>query len=157
MKMLTLTNVVEYIHLVMKLRYFQTSDAWLGPHEIVYVSYPIKKSFMTLRVFPVITPLFTWVMLFHKIIYIPSADYISPLNSPGDCLPMYTYKWTWVQQLTGTFNGRLRPKLLLLILILLLLLLLLLLYCRPRWSRGNVLASRSKVRGFKPSRGRWIF
>ena len=22
--------------------------------------------------------------------------------------------------------------------------------CRPRWSRGNVLASRSKVRGFKP-------
>ena len=26
--------------------------------------------------------------------------------------------------------------------------------CRPR---GNVLASRSKVRGFKPDRGRWIF
>ena len=23
--------------------------------------------------------------------------------------------------------------------------------CRPRWSRGNVLASRSKVHGFKPS------
>ena len=28
---------------------------------------------------------------------------------------------------------------------------------RPRWSRGNVLASRSKVRGFKPSWGRWTF
>ena len=28
---------------------------------------------------------------------------------------------------------------------------------RPRWSRGNVLASRSKVRGFKPGWGRWIF
>ena len=25
-----------------------------------------------------------------------------------------------------------------------------------RWSRGNVLASRSKVRGFKPDWGRWI-
>ena len=29
--------------------------------------------------------------------------------------------------------------------------------CRPRWSRGNVLASRSKVRGFKSGWGRWIF
>ena len=29
--------------------------------------------------------------------------------------------------------------------------------CRPRWSRGNVLASRSKVRMFKPGWGRWIF
>ena len=28
---------------------------------------------------------------------------------------------------------------------------------RPRWSRGNVLASRSKIRGFKPGWGRWIF
>ena len=28
---------------------------------------------------------------------------------------------------------------------------------RPRWSRGKVLASRSKVRGFKPGWGRWIF
>ena len=28
---------------------------------------------------------------------------------------------------------------------------------RPRWSRGNVLASRSKVRGFKPGWGRSIF
>ena len=27
----------------------------------------------------------------------------------------------------------------------------------PRWSRGNVLASSSKVRGFKPGWGRWIF
>ena len=25
------------------------------------------------------------------------------------------------------------------------------------WSRGNMLASRSKVRGFKPGWGRWIF
>ena len=25
------------------------------------------------------------------------------------------------------------------------------------WPRGNVLHSRSKVRGFKPGRGRWIF
>ena len=24
-------------------------------------------------------------------------------------------------------------------------------HCRPRWSRGNVLASRSKVREFKPT------
>ena len=31
------------------------------------------------------------------------------------------------------------------------------LHCRPRWFRGNVLASRSKVRGFKPGWGRWIF
>ena len=29
--------------------------------------------------------------------------------------------------------------------------------CRPRWSRGNVLASRSKVRWFKSGWGRWIF
>ena len=29
--------------------------------------------------------------------------------------------------------------------------------CRPRWSRGNMLASRSKVRGFKSGWGRWIF
>ena len=29
--------------------------------------------------------------------------------------------------------------------------------CRPRWSRGNVLASRSKVSRFKPHWGRWIF
>ena len=29
--------------------------------------------------------------------------------------------------------------------------------CRPRWSQGNVLASRSKVCGFKPNWGRWIF
>ena len=29
--------------------------------------------------------------------------------------------------------------------------------CRPLWSRGNVLASRSKVRGFQPDWGRWIF
>ena len=29
--------------------------------------------------------------------------------------------------------------------------------CRPRWSRGNVLALRSKVCGFKSSWGRWIF
>ena len=29
--------------------------------------------------------------------------------------------------------------------------------CRPRWSRGNVLASRSMVRWFKPDWGRWIF
>ena len=28
---------------------------------------------------------------------------------------------------------------------------------RPRWSRGNVLTSRSKDRGFKPGWGRWIF
>ena len=28
---------------------------------------------------------------------------------------------------------------------------------RPRWSRGNVLASRSKVRGFKPDWCRWMF
>ena len=28
---------------------------------------------------------------------------------------------------------------------------------RPRWSRGNVLASGSKVRGFKPDWGQWIF
>ena len=28
---------------------------------------------------------------------------------------------------------------------------------RPRWSRSNVLASRSKVPGFKSSWGRWIF
>ena len=28
---------------------------------------------------------------------------------------------------------------------------------RPRWSRGNVLASRSKVRGFKSGWGPWIF
>ena len=28
---------------------------------------------------------------------------------------------------------------------------------RPRWSLGNVLASRSKVCGFKPGWGRWIF
>ena len=28
---------------------------------------------------------------------------------------------------------------------------------RPRWSRGNLLASRSKVRGFKPGWDRWIF
>ena len=28
---------------------------------------------------------------------------------------------------------------------------------RPRWSRGNVLASRSKVPGFKYVWGRWIF
>ena len=28
---------------------------------------------------------------------------------------------------------------------------------RPRWSRGNVLALRSKVRGFIPGWGRWIF
>ena len=27
----------------------------------------------------------------------------------------------------------------------------------PRWSRGHVLASRCKVRGFKPGWGRWIF
>ena len=31
------------------------------------------------------------------------------------------------------------------------------LYCRPRWSRGNVLVSRSKVRGFKPVWSRLIF
>ena len=31
-------------------------------------------------------------------------------------------------------------------------------YCsRPRWSRGNVLASGSKLRGFKPDWNRWIF
>ena len=30
-------------------------------------------------------------------------------------------------------------------------------YCRPRLSRGNVIASRSKVRGFKPGWDRWIF
>ena len=30
-------------------------------------------------------------------------------------------------------------------------------YCRPRWSQGNVLASRSKVCGFKPNWGQWIF
>ena len=29
--------------------------------------------------------------------------------------------------------------------------------CRPSCARGNVLASRSKVRGFKPGWGRWIF
>ena len=29
--------------------------------------------------------------------------------------------------------------------------------CRPSWSRGNVLALRSKVRGFKSGWGRWIF
>ena len=29
--------------------------------------------------------------------------------------------------------------------------------CQPRWSRGNVLPSRSKVREFKPGWGRWIF
>ena len=28
---------------------------------------------------------------------------------------------------------------------------------RPRWSRGNVLVSRSKIRGFKSGWGRWIF
>ena len=28
---------------------------------------------------------------------------------------------------------------------------------RPRWSRGNVLTSRSKIRGFKPGWGWWIF
>ena len=28
---------------------------------------------------------------------------------------------------------------------------------RPRWSRGNVIASRSEVRGFKPDWGRSIF
>ena len=28
---------------------------------------------------------------------------------------------------------------------------------RPRWSRGYVLASRSKVHGFKSGWGRWIF
>ena len=28
---------------------------------------------------------------------------------------------------------------------------------RSRWSRGNVLSSRSKVRGFKSDWGRWIF
>ena len=28
---------------------------------------------------------------------------------------------------------------------------------RPRWSRGNLLASRSKVRGFKFGLGRWVF
>ena len=27
----------------------------------------------------------------------------------------------------------------------------------PRWSRGNVLASRSNVRGFKPDWARWVF
>ena len=27
---------------------------------------------------------------------------------------------------------------------------------RPRWSRGNVLASRSKFRGFKHGWGRWV-
>ena len=30
-------------------------------------------------------------------------------------------------------------------------------HCRPRWYRGNVLALRSKVRGFKHGWGRWIF
>ena len=30
-------------------------------------------------------------------------------------------------------------------------------HCRPWWSRGNVLASRSKIRGSKPDFGRWIF
>ena len=30
-------------------------------------------------------------------------------------------------------------------------------HSRPRWSRGTVLASKSKVRGFKSSWGRWIF
>ena len=29
--------------------------------------------------------------------------------------------------------------------------------CCPRWSRGNVLASRSNVREFKSGWGRWIF
>ena len=29
--------------------------------------------------------------------------------------------------------------------------------CRPQWSRGNVLASRSKVRELKSGWGRWIF
>ena len=29
--------------------------------------------------------------------------------------------------------------------------------CWPRWSRGNVLSSRTKVRGFKPGWGWWIF
>ena len=29
--------------------------------------------------------------------------------------------------------------------------------CRPRWSRGNVLVLRSKVRGFKTDWGRWFF
>ena len=29
--------------------------------------------------------------------------------------------------------------------------------CPPRWSQGNVLASRSKVRVFKPDWGWWIF
>jgi hypothetical protein len=33
----------------------------------------------------------------------------------------------------------------------------LLFICRPWWSRGNVLAWRSKVREFKPHWGRWIF
>ena len=28
---------------------------------------------------------------------------------------------------------------------------------RPRWSRGNFLSSRCKVRGFTPGWGRWIF
>ena len=29
--------------------------------------------------------------------------------------------------------------------------------CRPRWSQGNVIASRSKVRGFISGWSRWIF
>ena len=34
-------------------------------------------------------------------------------------------------------------------------LILVLFLCRPRWSRVNVVFSRSKVRGFKPGWGRW--
>ena len=30
-------------------------------------------------------------------------------------------------------------------------------HCRPRWSRGNVLNSRSEIREFKPGWGRWLF
>ena len=32
-----------------------------------------------------------------------------------------------------------------------------LILCRPQWSQGNVLASRSEVRRFKPGWGRWVF
>ena len=41
--------------------------------------------------------------------------------------------------------------------IIIIIIIIIILSCRHRWSRGNVIASRSKVRGFKPGWGRWIF